>query len=63
MDVVLNELLWSMEYQEQPFMTDIHTGRVVLGTNPGPQPYLNKPEDGVLCDFVIVVGQIGYGKT
>ena len=57
MDVVLNELLWSMYYQEQPFMMDIHTGRVVLGTNPGPQPYLSKPEDGVLHDFGIFVGQ------
>ena len=42
---------------------DRHAGRVVHGTNPGPQPYLTKDEEVELGDFVIVVGQIGYGKT
>ena len=56
MIVVLNELLWSVEYKELLFMTDIH------GTNPGPQPYLNKAEEAELHDFVIVVRQIWYGK-
>ena len=32
-------------------------------TNPGPQPHLNKAEEAELRDIVIVVGQIGYGKT
>ena len=40
-----------------------HTERVVHGTNPRPQPYLNKAEEAELCDFVVVVRQIGYGKT
>ena len=62
MDVVLNKLLWSVEYQEETFIIDMHTGRVVHGTNPGPQLYLNKPEEPVLREFVIVVGQIGYGS-
>lgn len=50
-----------MEYQEQLCMR--HTGRVVHGTNPGPQPYLNKAEEAELRDFVVIVGQIGYEKT
>ena len=41
---------------------DRHTGRVVHETNPGPQLYLNKAEETELRDFVIVVGQIWYGK-
>ena len=41
---------------------DRHTGRVVHGTKPGPQPYLNKAEEAELRDFVAVVGQIEYGK-
>ena len=49
-----------MEYQEQLCMR--HTGRVVHGTNPGPQPYLNKAEEAELRDFVVIVGQIGYEK-
>ena len=42
---------------------DRHAGRVVHGTNPGPQPYLNRAEEMELRDFVVCVGQIGYGKT
>ena len=30
---------------------DRHTGRVVHGTNPGPQPYLNKAEEAELRDL------------
>ena len=30
---------------------DRHTGRVVLGTNPGPQPYLSKPE--IQCSVIL----------
>lgn len=39
-----------------------HTGRV-HGTNPGPRPHLSKAEEVELCDFPIVVGQMGFGKT
>lgn len=44
-------------------LQDRHTGRVVHGTNPGPQPHLSKAEEVELCDFAIVVGQMGFGKT
>ena len=42
---------------------DGHSGRVVHGSNPGPQPYLNKAEEGELHDFIITVGKVGFGKT
>ena len=58
MNVVLNELLWSMEYQEQLCMTDIReefsTGLILV--------HSHKAEEAELRDFVVVVGQIGYGK-
>ena len=59
MDVVLNKL----QQEARTTLYDKHTGRVVHGTNPGPQPYLNKAKKAKLHDFVAVVGQIGYVKT
>lgn len=44
-------------------LQDRHHRRVVHGTNPGPQPYLDKAEEKEFSDFLVVVGQIGYGKT
>ena len=44
-------------------LQDRHVGRVVHGTNPGPQPYLSEAEEVELRDFAIVVGQMGFGKT
>ena len=59
MDVVLNKL----QQEARTTLYDKHTGRVVHGTNPGPQPYLNKAKKAKLHDFVVVMGQIGYVKT
>ena len=39
------------------------SGRVVHWSNPGPQPYLNKAEEEELCDFIITVAEVGFGKT
>lgn len=38
-------------------------GRVVHGTKPGPRPYLDSKEEGELCNFLVDVSEVGYGKT
>ena len=38
-------------------------GKVVHGKKPGPQPYLNKEEEGDLAEFIEVVADVGFGKT
>lgn len=38
-------------------------GNVIHGTNPGPKPYLDKAEESELADYIITVGQLGFGKT
>ena len=38
-------------------------GRVTHGKKPGPVSYLTEEEEQELCDFLITVGEIGYGKT
>jgi len=38
-------------------------GKVIHGTRPGPQPYLNKEEEGDLAEFIEVVADVGFGKT
>ncbi len=44
-------------------LQDRFNGRVVHGTNPGVRPYLERDEEKELCDFLVTVGEIGYGKT
>ena len=39
------------------------SGKVQHGTRPGPNPYLNKLEEGNLVEFLEVVSSVGYGKT
>ena len=44
-------------------LQDRLSGRVILGTKPGPLPYLNKNEEAKLAEFLEVVSDVGYGKT
>jgi hypothetical protein len=39
------------------------SGRVLHGTKPGPQCYLDKKEEALLADHLVEAAQIGYGKT
>ena len=38
-------------------------GNVIHGTNPGAKPYLDKTEEAELTEYIITVGQLGFGKT
>ena len=42
---------------------DRKLGNVIHGTNPGVKPYLDKTEEAELTEYIITVGQIGFGKT
>jgi len=42
---------------------DQKQGNVVHGINPGPKPYLDEGEEEELREFIMTVGQIGFGKT
>lgn len=44
-------------------LQDRHLEKVVHGMKPGCQPYLTPDEGKKLCEFVQVVGKVGYGKT
>ena len=35
----------------------------VHGTDPGAKPYLDKIEEAELTEYIIIVGQLGFGKT
>ena len=39
------------------------SGKVCHGENPGPRPYLCKPEEKDLSDFLVEVAKAGYGKS
>ena len=43
-------------------LKDRLSDRVVLGTNPGHRPYLNK-EENEFADYLVHSAQMGYGKT
>ena len=44
-------------------LKDRLSGRVLHGTKPGPQCYLDKKEEALLADHLVEAAQIGYGKT
>ena len=44
-------------------LQDRINGRVIHGTNPGPQPYLAPAEEQELSQFLVDVAEAGYGKT
>ena len=44
-------------------LQDRISGKVQHGTRPGPNPYLNKLEEGNLVEFLEFVSLVGYGKT
>ena len=44
-------------------LKDRLSGRVVHGTKPGPQPYLNDKEERELALFLKDCAAVGYGKT
>ena len=48
-----------------PYTTlyDRMSGKVCHGENPGPRPYLSKPEEKDLSDFLVEVAKAGYGKS
>ena len=39
------------------------SGKVCHGENPGPRPYLSKPKEKDLSDFLVEVAKAGYGKS
>ena len=44
-------------------LQDRCSGRVIHGTRPGPRSYLTDGEEKELHDYIVTVGEIGYGKT
>ena len=44
-------------------LKDRLSGRVKLGTNPGPAPYLTISEEDELAAFLIQLSEMGLGKT
>ena len=43
-------------------LQDRINGNIIHGTNPGAKPYLNKAEEAELTEYIITVGQLGFGK-
>ena len=39
------------------------SGKVIHGTNPGPNPFLTAGEEKELSSFLVDVAKAGYGKT
>ena len=44
-------------------LKDRLSGRVVHGTNPGPQSYLSSSEELELAAFLVDAAKMGYGRT